>query len=223
VLPAADAELVRAHVQNCTRCAALHATLCWLQRELPPLAAVQPDAQLTSDILSVTAGMRQRRTPLHHGVRDWFARLVARPRFAWEVAYVGTLIVVLLFGTSASPFRSVPERALAIIQIDPRDAVGGASQRLRDLHGGIGNVGARAWDATAGRALQSSRDAGAAYADQHPGMHDALADFRAHGGELRQHLSGRNFAGASLMLQAMGGDVRALWNSWTAPPPDARP
>jgi hypothetical protein len=145
---------------------------------------------------------------------NWWARLIARPRFAWEAAYVALLVLIGLFGTSVSPFRSVPSRALAIVQLDPRAA-------LRAAYDGVDAAGRHAWDASAGRITRGVRSEASVVADDHPGMHEAYGNLQLHWGELQQSTGDRNFASASLALGAMRHDVRALWSAWMSRAPDA--
>ncbi len=221
------AELVQSHVEHCERCTALHGALVVLTLELPQMAALDPGAEFTRAVVEATSGARQTAEPgWRDTVETWWRRMVVRPRFAWEAAYVALLLIVALCGTSASPFRNVPARALALVQVDPRAAARDAGAQLRALHSGVGALGQRAWDETAGRVAGGGRDQASSFADHHPGMHEAYGSFQIHWGVLQQSLGDHNFAGTTLALHGIGSDVRALWSSWTgvetsnpAPPP----
>jgi anti-sigma factor RsiW len=215
-LAASDAGMVELHLGSCARCAGLHRALVWLAGELPQLADIEPDEDLTPEIVAATSGLRARRAARRRAVHAWFERLVARPRFAWEAAYVASVLLALLFGSSFSPLKHMPSRALAMIQMDPRPAASNAATQLRELHGGIGDAGSRVWDGTAGRVAE----AGGEVAEGHPGMRQAWQNLRQHGGEARHNLGGGNFASAGLSFNAMAADVRALWRSWRTSPPD---
>jgi anti-sigma factor RsiW len=221
LLAPAEAELVRGHVEHCPRCAALQQALVWLQGELPRLANVDPPVDFTAAIVAATAGLASRRAAPTRAWNDWLQRLLARPRFAWEAAYVATVVLALIFGSSISPLRHVPSRALAIIQVDPVPAATGAASQLRDLHGSIGDAGSKVWDGTAGRVADAGRQASGEVAERHPGMREAWANLRQHGGEARHNLGGGNFASAGLSFNAMAADVRALWRAWRTPAPDS--
>jgi hypothetical protein len=212
-LPGADHDLVAAHLGHCARCEALRATLVWVGAALPAMAELDPGPELTRAVLEATAAHAPRPARWRTLVAAGWRQMLARPRFAWEAAYVGLLLVVALFGTSVSPFRDVPPRALAAVQLDPRSAVQGAGTRARAVHGGIGAIGRYAWDITVSpvsRRLAAQADA---YADGHPGMHEAWGNLMLHMGEMRQRLGDRNFAAASLSLRAVRGDLRQLWNT----------
>jgi len=218
-LGADDASLVRTHVEHCARCSALRRALVWLEKELPELATMDPGPAFTREVVlaTVKAPGAPRRPAWHEAFTGVWRRLVARPRFAWEAAYVGLLILVALFGTSISPFRAVPSRALAVVQLDPRILV-------RTAYDDIGMIGARLWDVSAGRLAMAARDQASDVADHHPGMHEAYGSWRVHCGDLRQSMGDRNFASASLAMNNMGDDLHALWTSWartSTPPPPA--
>lgn len=210
-----DTVLVRSHLEFCARCAALHGALQWLALALPAMAEIDPGPAFTRAVVAKTTPAPPRlaaRGPAWRtAAADWWNRMVTRPRFAWEAAYVALLVVVALFGTSVSPFRGVPSRALAVVQLDPRVAV-------RAVYDGIGAGGRTAWDASAGRIARVTRAQASGIADDHPGMHEAYGNLVLHWGELQQSAGDRNFASASLALGAMGHDLRALWSAWGSTP-----
>jgi len=97
----ADDEMVSIHLAHCSDCTKLAATLSELKDVLPYMATLDPDRQFTADVLQATIGLpsgpRWRRPGF-----DWkelWNRLLRRPRFAWEAAYVGTLLVLIAFGS----------------------------------------------------------------------------------------------------------------------------
>lgn len=220
-LGAPDAQLVGTHLAHCTRCAALHATIAWLSAQLPRMAMLEPDEEIIESIVAATSGVPERQPGWterwRRGAVEAWRRALARPRFAWEAAYVATIVIVLLFGTSYSPFRSVPPRALAIVQLDPRGAAQGAGQHLRALHGGIGAAGQATWDVTGARAADGIRARASEYADHRPGMHEAWSGLELHWDDLGRALRSRNLAGAGLVLRSLQEDAGALWQSFRGP------
>jgi anti-sigma factor RsiW len=219
-LPADDVRLVELHLEGCPRCAALRGALTWLAGLLPQMARLEPDVDLAPVVARRIAalGAARRRAPRWAEsaatIGGAWRRLLLRPRFAWEAAYVGLLTLVFLCGTPVSPFRGVPQRALAAVQLDPRYALDALVERARALHSGIGALGARAWDASGGRATNRAREMGDDFAGRHPGMHEAWAGLDLHGDELRRQIGARNLAGATVALDALGNDLRAFWRSW---------
>lgn len=233
LLPADETRLVQLHLETCTRCASLQGAIVWLAGLLPQMARLEPDADLAPAVarqIAVLGAERMRPSrwaELRGATGTAWRRLLARPRFAWEAAYVGLVTLVLLFGTSVSPFRGVPQRALAVVQLDPRFAIDATIDRARALHSGIGALGERAWDASGGRAADRVRELGDDFAGRHPGMHEAWAGLDAHGAELWRQLGAGNLAGATVALDALGHDLHAFWrslrNRTAVPPPAAAP
>lgn len=115
-----DRELLAAHVARCANCSVLVAELERLSLELPRLARVQPESSLVGDVLRRTlpAPVRFRRW----WIETW-PRWVRRPRFASELAYACTLVLVLIFGTPGSPLQAMPERALEIARTQPLESL----------------------------------------------------------------------------------------------------
>jgi predicted anti-sigma-YlaC factor YlaD len=220
-LAPAEAELVESHVEHCTRCASLRDTLAWLRTELSQMSHLEPRPELVPAILAATVRAEPRRAAARSAIvaaaQRWWEHVVARPRFAWEAAYVATLIAVLLFGTPVSPFRGVPSRALAAVQIDPRSSAQSTGDRLRQVRDGIGGAGTAVWDATGGRAVGGVRGRASAYAAGHPGMTEAWSDLGEHSSDLRRALGARNLAEASLVMRSIGEDLGAFWKSYRAP------
>jgi predicted anti-sigma-YlaC factor YlaD len=118
-LGAVDDELVREHVESCAPCADLARVLVRATEDLPLLAELEPDASFVGDVLARTALRRP-------WLERWTARALAgvqslaqRPRIAWEGAYVGTFVLVLLFGVPTSPLAGVPRKALDLARVNP--------------------------------------------------------------------------------------------------------
>ncbi len=113
-----DAELIRLHLSGCEDCSGLSSVMVRMSDDLPLLAELTPDAGFVEEVL---AGTGQRRRP----AISWAARLAAswtgllqRPRFAWEGAYIGTMMFILLFGIPTSPLAGVSRMALDLLQKD---------------------------------------------------------------------------------------------------------
>ena len=103
-----------------------------LARDLLGPAEREPTAGFAEDVLRATS----RRPPARWGER--LRSLVARPRFAWEVAYAGTLLIVLAAGVpSVARLDAAPRAALAgvatRVEVSGREAAQAAERRLRNL------------------------------------------------------------------------------------------
>lgn len=216
-LASQDAFLVRGHLEHCGRCHALCEALVALRQTLPEMAELAPDARLAGDVLRATAVVPVHRSPWRAQLRQAWVRLVSRPRFALEMAYVGTLVLVLLFGTSMSPLKQVPSRALAVVQIDPRGVWQTSTHHFFAVRDGIGRAAGSAWGATGDRVVDRMQASASDYAERHPGMPEATANLSRNASELRQALASLNFAHASLAADALAGDLKALWRSFKQP------
>ena len=87
---------------------------CWsLPAICPDLAVVRPDRRFVDDVL-------KRTLPFEVQIRRWWDRswplLLRRPRFASEAAYLGLVVLVVVFATPGAPLGALPSRALAIAQ-----------------------------------------------------------------------------------------------------------
>jgi predicted anti-sigma-YlaC factor YlaD len=161
-LPLPDLERVEGHLAGCAECAALASTLGALAIELPRMAEVRPDERFVDDVLarSLPVPVRLRR----YWASTW-PRWVRRPRFASEAAYVGVLVLVLVFATPGSPLEAVPRKALDAVSTDSRAGltapVAAAGDRFESTlqewwRGSAGGV-AKEWYETGEEALERAR------------------------------------------------------------------
>jgi len=97
VLDPTDTSLLAAHAARCVECRTFAATLASIADALPTLAEWDPGPGFAAAVLARTS-LR----PAEPSWGDWrraaWQRLVQRPRFAWEAAYVVTLCWLLIFG-----------------------------------------------------------------------------------------------------------------------------
>jgi hypothetical protein len=166
-----DRELVPMHLRTCAECATLAGVLTSLAADLHGMAALEPDAAFTGDVLARTIGTREP-APLRAarvagpgprpsiGARlvEIGSRLMQRPRFAWEGAFVGAIVLALLFVAPGSPLARAARRGLDLATVNPvaelREPVSLAQSRVA--------MGARSvWDANVPRAAALSRSVAA--------------------------------------------------------------
>jgi len=149
--------LVAAHVAECAECDHLVTLLSALRRDLPRLAEVRPDAGFVADVL-------KRTLPVNVQLRRWWGRTwtrwLHRPRFASELAYIGSLVLVLVVATPGSPLEAVPRRALAAVQqpipIDVEEYLAAPADAVQALTGSPGAERVGKWIAAgAGKAQQA--------------------------------------------------------------------
>jgi hypothetical protein len=118
-----DRSLVDGHLAHCQACTDLAAALAESTAVLPSFATLRPRTSVVFDVLRATS-----RRPVEPGLGErlsaWLGRVAARPRFSLEVAYVLTVLLLLVLGNPVSAFRD------ASIRVEPRvAAVAGAVGR----------------------------------------------------------------------------------------------
>jgi anti-sigma factor RsiW len=103
--------VISLHLSHCPACSALADSLRELNHVLPEMALLQPDASFADDVLKATSDRRAAggARPSFTGVRQWWRGMMQRPRFAWEAAYVGALLVLIALGSPASLLQRMPE------------------------------------------------------------------------------------------------------------------
>lgn len=97
----ASNELIESHLKNCRSCRQMHQTLKELMEELPALAQIDPGSSFTRECMHAFREVQDQRSQSWIRPGRIWSRLVARPRLAWESAYVLTLLlfVFLKLGT----------------------------------------------------------------------------------------------------------------------------
>lgn len=118
-----DRGLVDGHLAHCLACSALAAALAEVTSVLPSFASLAPRASVVDRVLLATS--RRTAVPsLGDRLAAWLGRAAARPRFSLEVAYVMTVLLLVVFGNPVAAFRD------ASVRIEPRvAAVAGAVSR----------------------------------------------------------------------------------------------
>jgi anti-sigma factor RsiW len=123
-----DQEIMALHLEHCSSCSAIAAGVMELSDLLPDMAQVDPGNDFTQDVLQATLHARPLIFPAPRltSCIEWWNRLIRRPRFAWEAAYIGTLFFLLILGNPA--IRSSPWTL-------PDFVVQGGSQILHETSG----------------------------------------------------------------------------------------
>ena len=218
-LPGGDAQLVRMHLEHCQPCAALQRTLTWVVPLLPQMATITPDRRFTVDVLGRTSrahGFRVglRRQLWGERLRDWWQGAVARPRFNLEAAYVGTVLLIALFGTPYSPLKEAPPRALEIVQAGPQGIASSLAPGYRVAAEAVGQQNRAFWDATGGRVEHVTRDVTGGLNARWERTASARADLGRHGEQLGQAMMKIDFTRAALHLRGVGQDLERIWQQW---------
>jgi len=105
-----DAQILAIHIENCNACAELARTLRELSVVLPGMAELDPGASFTRQVLTATSRTELSRPRRRELIAAWWRSLIGRPRFAWEAAYAGALLLTLIIGspTFVSTAASAP-------------------------------------------------------------------------------------------------------------------
>jgi hypothetical protein len=129
-LPETDRRLLALHLEGCAECRALSAALAALAEDLPALAEVPPEPGFVEGVLARTSQAAPAVPVLERWVRraesvadavagawrrSWPA-WVRRPRFAWEAAFVLTLVLTPVFAAAGAPLQ---ERAVELRRENP--------------------------------------------------------------------------------------------------------
>jgi anti-sigma factor RsiW len=103
--------VISIHLSHCPSCSALAGSLRELNQVLPEMALLQPDASFAADVLKATSDRRDGAgaRASFASVRQWWRGMMQRPRFAWEAAYVGALLVLIALGNPAALVERMPE------------------------------------------------------------------------------------------------------------------
>ncbi len=113
-----DRDLVARHLSACAGCAALAGILERMAADLPSLAEMDPGPGFAARVAAATTGAA-RGLPLGVRIARAADALLQRPRIAFESAYVGACVLMLLFGAPFSPLADVPRKALAVASTNP--------------------------------------------------------------------------------------------------------
>ena len=172
-----DAELVRLHLDDCGECSALTGAIARLTEELPELAELAPDAAFVDDVLARTLPWRHRLRRRFPVLADLGGRMVRRPRFALEAAYVCTVVLMLAVGPRT--LARVPEWVGRVKTPSTVELEITAEMRNR-VASGLGEL----WNVTAGRAAEVSREVRDGLSERYERTEEARDELRRHRDEL---------------------------------------
>ena len=210
-----DTELLRLHLCTCNTCATLSTALSRLAQALPNLAEMQPDQRFVDDVLARTlpASARLRRLVARWSER-WTA-LVQRPRFSWEAAYIGAIMLSLLFGAPASPLRHVPREALAMVQANPLSSPSADGQPSM-IGAALSTAGNFVWDWSGRPVGETLSTVEQNLGERYGRTAKARASLHIHVTELGHATVRIESTDGRRALQHMGEDIKTIWSEFTA-------
>ena len=150
-LDALESALLRSHLAGCAECAWLDRAIATLESELPLLAEIDPGEAFTRAVLARTPPPR-RAAVRGAGWLEVWRRLVLRPRFALEAAYVLTAVVLIVFGVPTVPVAGFSQEIRQATELDLPGRVEGS---IRTTGARLRSEAGEAW-----------REAGAPAADR---------------------------------------------------------
>lgn len=104
-----DRDLVGGHLDHCHACAELASALTEAALVLPSFATLSPRVSLVPGVLAATS-RRPIQPTLGERVSAWLDRAAQRPRFSLEVAYVLTVLLLVVLGNPVHAFKEVSVR-----------------------------------------------------------------------------------------------------------------
>jgi hypothetical protein len=143
-----DSELVRMHVDGCAECAALLEALAALDGDLPLMAEMAPDERFVDEVLDKTLQVRSPAGRWADRLALAVRQMVRRPRFAMEGAYVGTLLLLLVFGAQSTLLAEIPRKALELADAAP----------ITELKGSVTSRASSAWKNAVGEIARLSSE-----------------------------------------------------------------
>ncbi len=222
-----DRQLVQAHLEHCSDCRQVAVVLGWVQPLLPQMAVVDPGPSFTQSVLVRTTLAVH---PLAHAARrgetvgplgliermgQWWQKQLFRPRFALEVAYVATVILVLLTTVPGAPFRQEARQVQGIVEAGPM-ALPGVESVLDKV------------DAKVGAFFEiKSSDAGDFFQREKHQWQKRHKSSEPHFGEAKNHLleawalmkTGK-LQLAGYQIKEMAGDSQTAWSAWWSIQPE---
>jgi anti-sigma factor RsiW len=118
-LDATESQLIALHLEHCEGCRSIAAEFADAQQVLSAMAEIDPGPFFTREVFGLTSGRHARVSVFRTRFLAWWNRMVYRPRFALEAAYVGTLVLVLLFSTPLLPLRNLGYAKITSAAVQP--------------------------------------------------------------------------------------------------------
>jgi hypothetical protein len=153
-LDAQTTALVAGHLEHCEECRAIERTLAETRDGLASLAEIEPGVEFTAHVVAATSGRRSSaRRPMWAGLSQRWAwtvafgeraastwdRVLARPRLSLELAYLATVLLVIIIGNPGLVADALGARTSGLVAGDTASGTAGGRQQGMASQG-IGSV-----------------------------------------------------------------------------------
>lgn len=218
-LDADSFELMNQHFEHCGDCRALAQVLGWLTETLPAMREVELDHQFTAEVLARTSARPPRPwEAMAARLRQW----AQRPLFPVEAAYVATLLLVLLFGTSFSPFQDLPQSTLAWLRGENGGTQTAGAPRLTGIRAeaeeGVKRLVGPAEDRVTSTRVKVFNNLEVRARASWTGLVEVGGGM----GDLAQAMFGKEGYGVAPSLQHIGDGFRQTWRGLRQPQEEAK-
>ncbi len=209
-----DDELLQSHLDHCAGCEALAAAVAWSGALLPAMAELEPDRDFLGDVLSATSRLESAETASTalDGLRKRWQRMWQRPRFALELAYVGTMLLILLFALPFSPARNAPNRALDAIGEGTNTFSASLTPNLGVMHESLVRQGSRIREWSDTHLVPEIREIGAELDERGRLISTASVELRRDSGIVIDAALQRDLGESVAGLSAIGDDLAKIWH-----------
>jgi predicted anti-sigma-YlaC factor YlaD len=151
---AVDVELIGMHVSNCEACSTLSNVLTELATDLPALAEMNPGERFTAEVLARTLPRGEDRPNWIEQLVQGWNRLIRRPRFALEGAYVMTLLMLVILGVPGALLAGAPGK---MAQTAKREIAEPVQQTVVELKATVSERAQQTLDTTGARVADEAR------------------------------------------------------------------
>ena len=191
-----DNRLVEDHADDCVRCDALRSAFSYLAVDLPAMRELEPEPGFANAVFALTSHSANPRRPRSsERIRRLWNRLVQRPRFAWEAAYVGAMLFWLVLGLPLVDLPGTPPHVR-----DYLPDLSGVRATIRALRDPAFDLNRRTWVTT--RENWSSR------------TEELQRGIQTRGDELRTALASLDVEQGGLAIRGITEDTVEVVNQW---------
>lgn len=192
-LESEESQLITLHLDHCAGCRMLAEDLAELQTVLPSIAEIEPGRSFTGEVVALTSGRRQFHPDLRIRMQAWWNRVVQRPLFSLEAAYLATLVLLFAF----SPI--LPLRDIALNKI-PSAAIQPSAKYLVSI-----------WADAKVPASNKIQRLSSVVAWSNQSICESASEFAKRGEHAAAAVTTRSLQGVQVWRREGSNDLRAFW------------